>query len=623
MVEQRDGSDAGASAARSRTGGSAPSGRSAATYRDASGAEAFAESLRAAGIVKEPLLRWALEEHRLTDRPVHELLAERAPAEEEAIYRLVAEFLGVDFEPLKAREPDEELTRYLPSQFAMNHQVAPVARDGEDLLVATSRLQMLARSDQVSTVTGLSARVALSAPTRLNRYLQGLYGLGADTVSELVDGADNGALPIQLLSRSAVAIGDDLDSTQEASVTNFVNRLVIEAVRSGASDLHIEPYEQQLRVRFRIDGVLQEIPVPPAVKQLEQAIISRLKVLGDLDIAEKRLSQDGQIRLSLLGRAVDVRVSVLPSIHGESVVLRLLDRQSQFRDLGEIGMPEDMLVDYRDVLNLAQGLVLVTGPTGSGKTTTLYASLNYVNLPGRKIITVEDPVEYRLEGITQIQVKESIGLGFSSMLRSIVRHDPDVIMIGEIRDSETANIAMNSAITGHLVLATLHTNDAPTAVTRLANMNTPRYMIASALKVVVAQRLVRLICPHCRYELPEIPPEVREELPALADGSLWAGRGCEACRHTGYSGRTGVFESLVVSDSLAEMVAGGATSVAMRNAAVAEGLVPLRRAGLEMVRSGVTTLDEFYRVTRDVGDRRRNGSRPHGGAGADGAGAGI
>ncbi|KKL81680.1 hypothetical protein LCGC14_1992350 [marine sediment metagenome] len=518
------------------------------------GQQAFVDVVRSAGVVAEPVIRWAVQESGLTGRAVHELLAERAPAAEVEIYRLLAEFLGVGFAPLAERELDEQLTRYVPSGFALSHQVVPVqSRDGQ-LVVATARAETLMLSDEISTVVGAPVEMVLGPPTRLARLMQGFYGLGAQTVGELVADNDPSEAPVKLMSVESVAISENLDSTQEASVTQFVDQLLIEAVKRRASDIHIEPYEQQLRVRFRIDGELQEVPVPPALKQLEQPIISRVKVLGDLDIAEKRLSQDGQIRLMILGRAVDVRVSVLPSIYGESVVLRILDRQVQFRDLNQLGMPEEMVLHYREVLSLAQGLVLVTGPTGSGKTTTLYASLNHVNRPGRKIITIEDPVEYRLEGITQVQVRETIGLGFSSLLRSIVRHDPDVIMVGEIRDAATVNMALNSAITGHLVLATLHTNDAPTAVSRLTSMGAPRYMIASALKVVLAQRLVRVICPHCREEMTDVPPDVLEDFPALRSRSIYHGPGCEACMNTGYSGRTGIFESFRITAQMAEMI---------------------------------------------------------------------
>ena len=561
--------------------------------------EGFVEALRSADVVAEPMIRWALEESQMSGRAVYELLAAREPACEEAVYSRLAEYLGVDFEPLDRHETEADLARHLPNDFALAHQIAPIRWDDNELLVATSRPQMLMQENQVATMVGGAVRIVLGPPSRLERFIQDLYGLGAETVSQLVSEDGESEQAIKLAAPETLSILENLDTTQEASVTKFVNQILVEAVNSGASDIHIEPYERQLRVRFRVDGVLQEIPIPPAVKKLEQAIISRVKVLADLDIAEKRLSQDGQIRLTVLDRSVDVRVSVLPSIYGESLVLRILDMQAQFRDLGEIGMPEDMLAKYRDVLSMAQGLVLVTGPTGSGKSTTLYASLNYVNAPGRKIITVEDPVEYRLEGITQIQVKETIGLGFSSLLRSIVRHDPDVIMIGEIRDNETANMAVNASITGHLVMATVHTNDAPTAVARMASMGAPNYMISASLKVVVAQRLVRMLCRRCKQPLKGLSQEVLAEFPGLANHTVYQAKGCEACRFTGYSGRTGFYEFLLVTDTLSEIINRGSRA-RIRQAAVAEGMVPLRLAGMMLVESGATTVDELYRISREI-----------------------
>ncbi|HNX26991.1 MAG TPA: ATPase, T2SS/T4P/T4SS family, partial [Phycisphaerae bacterium] len=443
----------------------------------------FIQKLRLAGIVEEPVLQWAIEESFLTGRGVQELLSERLPANEVAIYSALAEFLGVEFVELDGGEMRGDLTEYMDGVYASNNRVAPVEFSDDTLVVATSNAEKLLAASEISIDLGCHVRMVLAAPGQLQRYTRNLYGLGAGTVSQLVGnegGTDDKSLLLNVTRE--VAIQEDLDTQQEASLTNFVNQILIEAVKARASDIHIEPSEHQLRVRFRIDGMLHDVPVPPAIKQLEGAIISRIKVLADLDIAEKRLTQDGQIRLRILGRPVDVRVSVLPSIYGESLVLRILDRQSQYRELTEIGMSHEMLESYCEILKQANGLILVTGPTGSGKSTTLYASLNHINSPSRKIVTVEDPVEYRLDGITQIQVKESIGLGFANILRSIVRHDPDVIMVGEIRDDVTANTALSASITGHLVLATVHTNDAITAISRLANMHLPWYMIASALK---------------------------------------------------------------------------------------------------------------------------------------------
>ncbi|HPS52647.1 MAG TPA: GspE/PulE family protein [Phycisphaerae bacterium] len=560
----------------------------------------FIQKLRLAGIVEEPVLQWAIEESFLTGRGVQELLSERLPANEVAIYSALAEFLGVEFVELDGGEMRGDLTEYMGGVYASNNRVAPVEFSDDTLVVATSNAEKLLAASEISIDLGCHVRMVLAAPGQLQRYTRNLYGLGAGTVSQLVGnegGTDDKSLLLNVTRE--VAIQEDLDTQQEASLTNFVNQILIEAVKARASDIHIEPSEHQLRVRFRIDGMLHDVPVPPAIKQLEGAIISRIKVLADLDIAEKRLTQDGQIRLRILGRPVDVRVSVLPSIYGESLVLRILDRQSQYRELTEIGMSHEMLESYCEILKQANGLILVTGPTGSGKSTTLYASLNHINSPSRKIVTVEDPVEYRLDGITQIQVKESIGLGFANILRSIVRHDPDVIMVGEIRDDVTANTALSASITGHLVLATVHTNDAITAISRLANMHLPWYMIASALKVVIAQRLVRLICPKCRQAIRDIPPEAIERYPELVGTTLYKPVGCEACRHTGYQGRTGIYEYFVVTEPIAQAIA-DADRTTIHRLAVEQGMIPLADAGLNLVRQGKTTLEELYRVTRDV-----------------------
>ena len=576
--------------------------------------DGYIEMIRAADLVEEPVLRWALQQSRLTGRAVCELLAEKVPAMEEPIYAGLAAYLGVGFERLLDQQADAELARCLDSHVGAELQVAPIRRENGQLVLVTCRPSTMLQVNRIATFVGGPVLLLLGPPSRVQKLIQGCYGLGAATVSKLLADGETTDDGVKLTIGEEFDIGEDFDSSQAASVMKLVSQIFVEAVKSGASDIHIEPFEKHLRVRFRLDGVLQEVPVPPAAKMLEQAIISRVKVLADMDIAERRLSQDGQLRLSVLGRSVDVRVSILPSIYGESLVLRILDRQSQYRELAEIGMPEGMLTTFRDVLHLAQGLVLVTGPTGSGKTTTLYASLNYVNTPGRKIITIEDPVEYRLEGITQIQVREPIGLRFSNVLRNIVRHDPDVAMVGEIRDSETANMAVSAAITGHLVLATVHTNDAPTAIARLTSMGTPAYMIGAALKVVLGQRLARVLCPECRRPEDDIPPDVLQDFPRLAGQQVFQATGCEECRHTGYRGRTAFYECLTVTENLAGVISGGG-STEIRQMAIREGMVPLRQAGLELVLRGVTTIDELYRITREVSPASTPASAPAASAG--------
>jgi len=572
--------------------------------------DGLVELIRAAGIVSDDVLNWARHESRMYGRHVHQLLLERVPAVERDLWRILAEYVGAPFDDLSGRTRSVELIDRVPSHLAFSHHLAPVAVADGVMTVAVAQPSALGVLDEIAAVTGTQVTAVLSPPSDLERFIQALYGLGAETVDSLAGETPDVDTPIRIIAAESHSLSDALDNVQQASITTFVNQILIQAIKDGASDIHIEPYEQRLRVRFRIDGQLQEVPVPPTVKQFESSIISRVKVLGSLDIAEKRLCQDGQMRLVVLGRPIDVRISVLPTIYGEGVVLRLLDRQVQFRSLDTIGMAPGMLGEYRRMLERTQGLILVTGPTGSGKTTTLYSSMTHVNRPRRKIITIEDPVEYRLEGITQIQVKEQIGLSFSNLLRNILRHDPDVIMIGEIRDSDTANMALSAAMTGHLVFASVHTNDAPTTVARLRNMGAPSYLIAAGLEVVLAQRLVRCICPNCKQ--PEPPPseQILTEFPALAGHTLYRGAGCADCRFSGYQGRTGVFELLLATDSIREMVLSEATASALRDEALARGMVPLRQAGASLVLAGRTTLAELMRVT---GDLRANGGDDVGG----------
>jgi len=576
------------------------------------GLDDLTEMIRAAGIVSEDVLNWAHHESRMYGRHVHHWLLERVPAVERDLWRILAAYVGVPFDDLSGRARSTELTDRVPSHLAFSHHVAPLAVHDGVMTVAVAQPSTLGVLDEITALIGMKIDAVLSPPSDLERFIQALYGLGAETVDSLAGETPDPGGSIRIVAAESHSLSDALDNDQQASITTFVNQILIQAIKDGASDIHIEPYEQRLRVRFRIDGQLQEVPVPPTVKQFESAIISRVKVLSGLDIAEKRLCQDGQMRLIVLGRPIDVRISVLPTIYGEGVVLRLLDRQVQFRRLDTLGMAPEMLDDYRRMLERTQGLILVTGPTGSGKTTTLYSSMTHVNRPRRKIITIEDPVEYRLEGITQIQVKEQIGLSFSNLLRNILRHDPDVIMIGEIRDSDTANMALSAAMTGHLVFASLHTNDAPTTVARLRNMGSPSYLIAAGLELVLAQRLVRCICPTCKQ--PEPPPseQVLTEFPSLSGRTLYRGVGCTDCRFSGYQGRVAVFEFFMATDSIREMVLAGATTGAMRDEALHNGMVPLRHAGIDLVLAGQTTLDEILRATGDL--RANGGAADSGGA---------
>jgi type II secretion system protein E len=382
------------------------------------------------------------------------------------------------------------------------------------------------------------------------------------------------------------------DVADTAPVVKLVNLILMDAIRKGASDIHIEPYEKVMRVRFRIDGVLYEIMRPPL--QLRNAMTSRLKIMSRLDIAERRLPQDGRIKLKILGREVDLRVSTLPTLYGESVVMRLLDRSAgDFYDLRRLGFDDRMLARMEHFTSLPHGIFLVTGPTGSGKSTTLYSALKRINLPDKKIITIEDPVEYQMDGINQIHVNPQIGLTFASGLRHIVRQDPDVIMVGEIRDRETADIAIRSALTGHLVFSTLHTNDAPSAITRLTDMGVENYLITSSMVAVLAQRLVRVICSHCKQ------PAGRTMAPDGRMVECFRGAGCEACNGSGYVSRVGIFEMMELNDDIRQLIMANADASKLTVAARHNGMRSLREDGWSKVESGLTTRDEVTRVTQE------------------------
>src|SRR3954469_1696671 len=421
-------------------------------------------------------------------------------------------------------------------------------------------------------------------------------GVGADTLQSL-DQKDDG---LQVLDADKE---DDLDlanAAQDASIIRFVNQILTEAIESRATDVHIEPFEDQLRVRYRIDGVLVQANVPNSVRRFHAAIVSRIKILSHLDIAEKRLPQDGRIKLRISTREIDVRVSIIPMIHGEAVVLRILDRGDAVLGTEHVGMAERDRKEFDKILDMPHGIVLVTGPTGSGKTTTLYAALTKINDTERKIITVEDPVEYQLKGVNQIQVNTKSGLTFAAGLRAILRHDPDVVLVGEIRDRETAEIAVQASLTGHLVFSTLHTNDAPGAATRLIEMGIEPYLVSSSVEVIVAQRLVRVICPKCKEELPaDEARQLHDEFGDLVPPILFKGVGCRQCLGTGYRGRQGAFEMMPMTDEIRQLVMDRAPSHEIRAAAVKHGMRSLREDGWRIVREGRTTIEEVMWNTKD------------------------
>jgi general secretion pathway protein E len=486
------------------------------------------------------------------------------------------------------------LSDELHAAYLEHNAVLPLALEGARLTVATWRdeldVQVL---DDLRLIFGAEPEVVRLPEREVRAAIRRIYGAEATTARALID-----ALPGGTIADSAELALDDLVAlANEAPVIKLVNLLLLEALEARASDVHLEGYADELRVRYRIDGVLQDAPSPPA--HLMAAIVSRLKIMAELDIAERRVPQDGRIRLRLQDRQVDVRVSTLPSLHGESVVLRLLDKERGRIGLEELGMAGDTLIQFVEVVSRPHGIVLATGPTGSGKTTTLYAAVERVRTGREKILTVEDPVEYELAGVPQVPVREKVGVTFANALRALLRQDPDVLLVGEIRDEETAEIATHAALTGHLVLSTLHTNDAAGALTRLVDLGVAPYLVASTVEAVLAQRLVRKICEECKEDV-----TTERDWAAVFDlsraqlTSVFRGAGCEHCRGTGYRGRTGIYELLVMDDHLRSEVQRRPGTGELRRLAINRGMRTLREDGVRLICMGVTTAEEVLRATR-------------------------
>jgi type II secretion system protein E len=524
-----------------------------------------------------------------------ESVAHVAPAvkTEEDILRWLAAEYGLAYTTLEDLEPDRQLLSLFPARILLKEELLPLKRTNGTVEVATSRLFATQGLDALKTLTGLNLKPILASTEAIQREMKKRLGVGADTIGTL--GEEKG---FEVVDENP---DDDtnLDGVEdEASIIRFVNQVLKDAIELRASDIHLEPFEDEFRIRYRIDGVLQDVPVPPQLKQFQPAIVSRVKILSHLNIAEKRLPQDGRIKIRIEDSEVDIRVSVIPMLHGEAVVMRLLRQNSKLRGLMDIGMDKRELDCFRRVLQMPHGIILVTGPTGSGKTSTLYTALNEINDSVRKIITIEDPVEYQLKGVNQIQVSEKAGLTFARGLRSILRHDPDVVLIGEIRDQETAQIAVQASLTGHLVFSTLHTNDAPGAVTRLVDMGVEPYLVASSLEAVLAQRLVRVLCKHCKE--PDNTPTamtLKEQIGIPANAVIYKSVGCRECRNTGFYGRHAIFEWMDTDNEIRQLVLKSASSDQIRDAARKQGMKTLAEDGWRMVRLGMTTVEEVLSVT--------------------------
>ena len=551
----------------------------------------YAEVLVEKGLVSVEDIDSAQRLHEDKGLRLDKALIENEAITERAFLEVMAERFDFEFVDLPNEDIEDEAIRSLPSRFVYRNHLAPIScREGK-LKVATSDPFDLYIFDEIKLLTNLEVSPVLAPKDEIDKIIKDHYGVGGDTVEEMAGDEE------LAISGSEDDSQDLLQMAQEASVIKLVNEIILEAINERASDIHIEPFERTLSIRYRIDGVLQEAAMPPQINRFKAAIISRVKILSNMNIAERRLPQDGRIKFSVGSRQVDVRVSVIPMIFGEGVVMRILDKTTVLYSLTELGLDEETFDQFKTLIVKPHGIFLVTGPTGSGKTTTLYAALNAIVGSEKKVITTEDPVEYNLDGVNQIPVGHKVGMSFAMGLRAILRHDPDVVMIGEIRDLETAQAATQASLTGHLVLSTLHTNDAASAATRLIDMGVEPFLVSSTLSGVMAQRLVRVICPSCKKEVNLKKAGLPKNLKWPKGGKVYKGVGCRACRNGGYRGRTGLYELLIMNEELGEQIIERVPASALVRTGQANGMRMLSEDGWLKVRKGITTPDEVMRVT--------------------------
>lgn len=535
------------------------------------------------GLITEEVLKRALATQEKTGEKLGEILLKMGLIKEEDLYFALSEIYNVPYINLEEIAIDSEIVRLIPEHISRRYKIIPIKLNGDKIVLAMSNPVNIYALDDVRIITGREVEPVLASERQINQALDKIYTIQKgleETLLNIAPGEEETETPVEVLE-------------DEAPVVRLVNLTITQAVQEGASDIHIEPTENEVKVRFRVDGVLYDVMSPP--KRIFPTLVARIKILANMDIAERRLPQDGRFRVTSQGKIIDFRVSTLPTIHGEKIVLRLLDRSAPLIGLEKLGFTEDVLEKFDWLIQRPYGMILVTGPTGSGKTTTLYSALAKISTPEKNIITVEDPVEYQFPRINQVQVNTKIGLTFANGLRSILRQDPDIIMIGEIRDKETAEIAVQSALTGHLVLSTIHTNDSAGAIARLMDMGIEPFLISSSVIGILAQRLARRICSRCK--VPKQPTE--EEIKVLKLGPsdiIYEGRGCEACRHTGYRGRVGIFELLMVDDEIRAMIVDKVPANVIRDNAVKKGMRTLWEDAKLKVKNGVTTYNEILRT---------------------------
>lgn len=535
------------------------------------------------GLITEEDLNRALDIQNRSGEKLGEILLKMGVIKEEDLYSALAEIYNVPYINLEDIVVDAETVKLVPEHICRRYKVIPLKMDGDRIVVAMSNPVNIYALDDIRIITGKEVDPVLASENQILQSLDKIYTIQKGLEETLINIG-----PAEEEVETSVEVLED-----EAPVVRLVNLTITQAVQEGASDIHIEPTENDVKIRFRVDGVLYDVISPP--KKIFPTLVARIKILSNMDIAERRIPQDGRFRVNSQGKIIDFRVSTLPTIYGEKIVLRLLDRSATLIGLEKLGFTEDILHKFDNLISRPYGMILVTGPTGSGKTTTLYSALARINTPEKNIITVEDPVEYQFARINQVQINPKAGLTFATGLRSILRQDPDIIMVGEIRDKETAEIAVQAALTGHLVLSTIHTNDAAGAITRLIDMGIEPYLISSSLIGVLAQRLARRICTRCK--VPKKPTE--EEIRVLSlppSYTLYEGKGCEACRHTGYKGRIGIFELLIIDDEIRAMIVDRKPANVIRESAVKKGMVTLWEDAKLKVKNGITTYNEILRT---------------------------
>ena len=553
--------------------------------------------LTATGLFTPEQIEELVVQQRDNDSVLTALVVAQGYAREDVFLTELAKAMKVPYVRVGNETIPGEILEKVPTKAVFQYNVIPLGVEDGVLRVATSEPFRPGLADALRLASGLRVRLALAPAAEIEKAAKKFYGVGADTLDRLR--ADN---QLDLDDGTGSLIGDLSNLDQEASVVKFVNQIIWEAHHDRGTDIHIEPMETDLRIRYRIDGVLHPTPLPPQMKRFQSAIISRIKVMAGMDIAEKRLPQDGRISLRIKGEEIDVRVSTMPTVYGESVSLRLLMRSSGMFGMDKLGLLKDDEAILHRLIRKPHGILLVTGPTGSGKSTSLYAWLHTINSVDKRILTVEDPIEYEMAGINQIQMRPEIGLTFAVGLRHILRQDPDVIMVGEIRDQETADIAIRAALTGHLVFSTLHTNDAAGGITRLVDMGIEPFLVASSVEALVAQRLVRRLCPHCKRPWPvdmAFLESIGFPVDDLPTGAICEPVGSEGCRGTGYAGRTGIYEILLISDTIRQMIVDRKSAAEIKENALQNGMHTLRMDGFRKALDGVTTLEEVIRVASE------------------------